>query len=244
MPSSTTKAKATKSRLLARKAPSRLSGASIPPGERSRSPRQAMSPTPTDHHQRRRTRAAAGPMVECGEGVHRLDHPRPGEEGAEDGQAEGGDHQREVPDPQQPAALLRPSPSADRRCRTSQGRNDAFSTGSQAQNPPQPSTWYDHQAPSRMPDGEERPGEQGPAPGLALPVVVQPPGDQRGDGEGEGQGEPDQARGRAWAGGRRPAGCPAGGRWARARWPGPPRPRGGRGRPGPSMSPKKKAATT
>ena len=34
---------------------------------------------------------------------------------------------------------------------TSHGSSDAFSTGSQAQNPPQPSTWYDHQAPSTMP---------------------------------------------------------------------------------------------
>ena len=31
------------------------------------------------------------------------------------------------------------------------GRNDAFSTGSQAQYPPQPSTSYDHQAPRMMP---------------------------------------------------------------------------------------------
>ena len=34
---------------------------------------------------------------------------------------------------------------------TSQGRSAAFSTGSQPQNPPHPSTSYDHQAPSRMP---------------------------------------------------------------------------------------------
>ena len=33
----------------------------------------------------------------------------------------------------------------------SQGRNEAFSTGSQAQNPPQPRTSYDHQPPSTMP---------------------------------------------------------------------------------------------
>ena len=47
MPSSTTKAKPTKSTLLRRNAPSRPSGASMPPGERRRSPRQAMSPNPT-----------------------------------------------------------------------------------------------------------------------------------------------------------------------------------------------------
>ena len=34
---------------------------------------------------------------------------------------------------------------------TSQGRSAAFSTGSHAQKPPHPSTWYDHQAPSTIP---------------------------------------------------------------------------------------------
>ena len=34
---------------------------------------------------------------------------------------------------------------------TSHGMNEAFSTGSQAQKPPQPSTWYDQSAPRRMP---------------------------------------------------------------------------------------------
>lgn len=34
---------------------------------------------------------------------------------------------------------------------TSQGTSEAFSTGSQAQYPPQPNSMYDHQAPSRMP---------------------------------------------------------------------------------------------
>ncbi len=46
MPTRTTKAKPTKSTLLRRNAPSRLSGESMPPGERSLSPRQAISPTP------------------------------------------------------------------------------------------------------------------------------------------------------------------------------------------------------
>ena len=47
MPSSTTNAKPTKRTLLRRKAPSRPSGASMPIGERSRSPRQAINPKPT-----------------------------------------------------------------------------------------------------------------------------------------------------------------------------------------------------
>ncbi len=33
----------------------------------------------------------------------------------------------------------------------SHGSKAAFSTGSQPQNPPHPSTWYDHHAPSTMP---------------------------------------------------------------------------------------------
>ncbi len=34
---------------------------------------------------------------------------------------------------------------------TSHGRSEAFSTGSHAQKPPHPSTWYDHHAPSTIP---------------------------------------------------------------------------------------------
>ena len=63
MPSRTTKAKPTKRRLLARKAPSRLSGESMPPGERSRSPRQAMSPTPVTSTSPKKP-SSRGPMVE------------------------------------------------------------------------------------------------------------------------------------------------------------------------------------
>jgi hypothetical protein len=44
VPSSTTKAKAAKATLLARNAPSRDTGESMEPGERSRSPRHPMSP--------------------------------------------------------------------------------------------------------------------------------------------------------------------------------------------------------
>ena len=44
---STTNAKAANNTLLARKAPSRETGESMEPGERRRSPRQPMSPTPT-----------------------------------------------------------------------------------------------------------------------------------------------------------------------------------------------------
>ena len=63
MPTSTTTAKATKSRLLTRKAPSRLTAASIPPAERSRSPRQAMRPTPVASTTPKKPRSS-GPSVD------------------------------------------------------------------------------------------------------------------------------------------------------------------------------------
>ena len=62
MPSSTTRAKAPKRRLLARKAPSRDTGESIAPGERSRSPRQASSPIAAGSHDPEEARAAPAPI--------------------------------------------------------------------------------------------------------------------------------------------------------------------------------------
>ena len=56
-------AKATNSRLLARKAPSRLTGESIPPTDRSRSPRQAMRPMPVTSTRPKKP-SSSGPMVE------------------------------------------------------------------------------------------------------------------------------------------------------------------------------------
>ena len=63
MPSSTTAAKPTNSTLLTKKAPSRPSGASMPPGERSRSPRQAMRPKPTAMTTRKKP-ISKGPRLE------------------------------------------------------------------------------------------------------------------------------------------------------------------------------------
>ena len=63
MPSSTTRAKPTNSRLLARKAPSRLIGESMPPGDRSRSPRQAIRPTPVASTSPKKP-SSSGPMVD------------------------------------------------------------------------------------------------------------------------------------------------------------------------------------
>ena len=63
MPSSTMKANSTNRRLLARKAPSRLRGESMPPGDRRRSPRQAMRPTPTTMTRPKKP-SSSGPMDE------------------------------------------------------------------------------------------------------------------------------------------------------------------------------------
>ena len=63
MPNSTMKAKPTNNRLLTRKAPSRLTGESMPPGEWRRSPRQAMSPTPVTSTTPKKA-SKSGPMDE------------------------------------------------------------------------------------------------------------------------------------------------------------------------------------
>ena len=126
------------------------------------------------------------------ERVHRLDDPGAGQEGPEDGQAERRHHQRQVPDPEESAALLHHH-------RVQVGR--AHQPGQEGGvldriPPPEPAPAEDLVGPPRSeqdPHGEEGPGEQGPPPGLPLPVLVEPARDQRGDGEGEGQREPDQA---------------------------------------------------
>ena len=190
MPSSTTKAKVTKSRLLSRNAPSRLSGESMPPGERSRSPRHTIRPTPTAITSPKNP-SRRGPMSESQKAC--TDSMTP-------------ERVRKVPR----MVRLKVAITSDRfhtrsrprrsctstECRYavahSHGRNDAFSTGSQAQKPPHPSTWYDHQAPSRIPTVRKRPREQRPAAGDELPALADPAGDERGDGEGERDGEADE----------------------------------------------------
>ena len=75
----------------------------------------------------------------------------------------------------------------------SQGSREAFSTGSQPQKPPQPSTAYAHDMPSTIPQ-LERPGHQAPAAGGREPVVAGPARDQRAHSERERHHEPDIAR--------------------------------------------------
>src|SRR3954451_14989156 len=136
--SNTTKAKAANSRLLARKAPSRDTGESMDPGERSRSPRQAMRPTDVATARPKKVRIH-GPM---GDSVNEwTDSSTP-------------DRVRNVPrivkenvasnsDRFQMRSIPRRSCTITE-CRyavaVNHGRNEAFSTGSQAQYPPQPST--------------------------------------------------------------------------------------------------------
>src|SRR5665213_3139902 len=124
-------------------------GESMPPLECRRSPLQAISPTPVSRTTPKKP-SSSGPMVdsenEC------TDWMTP-------------DRVRKVPRMVRLKVAttnvrfqIRSSP---RRCctitewryavPTNQGRKEAFSTGSHPQNPPHPSTWYDHHAPSRMP---------------------------------------------------------------------------------------------
>ena len=149
MPNKTTKAKPTKSRLFNKNAPSRPSGASIPPGERSRSPRQAIRPKPTMTTTKKKP-IRIGPSVDSEKACTDWITP---------------ERVRKVPRmvrakvaTESDRFQTRMSPRrscTSTECRYavphSQGSRAAFSTGSHPQKPPQPSTWYDHHAPSTMP---------------------------------------------------------------------------------------------
>ncbi len=189
VPSSTMKAKAANSTLLARKAPSRDSGESIDPGERSVSPRQPINPMHTMTVTPKNTRIG-GTDRRLGEGVDGVEHARPGQERAEDRQAERCHQQRQVPDPEHPPTLLHHhrvevggagQPRQERRVLDRVPR-------------PEPAPPEHLVAPPRAEDdadGEEAPGEEGPPAGLHQPPLAEPTRDQRGDGEGERDGEPD-----------------------------------------------------
>ena len=100
--------------------------------------------------------------------------------------------QRDVPDPQHPAALLHHhrvqvggagEPRQQRRVLDRVPRPVA-APAEHLVGPP----GAEHDA-----DGQEAPGEQGPAAGGEQPPLAHPAGDQRGDGEGERDGEADVA---------------------------------------------------
>ena len=138
VPSSTTKAKPANSRLLPRNAPSRETGESIDPGERSRSPRQPMSAMHTATTSPKKARIV-GPMADSVKACTLSSTP---------------DRVRNVPrivsENVASSSERFQTRSIPRRSCTitewtyavavSQGRKLAFSTGSQAQNPPHPST--------------------------------------------------------------------------------------------------------
>ena len=127
-----------------------------------------------------------------GEGVDRLHHPGAGEEGTEDGQAEGGAQQRDVPHAQHPVALLhhhgvKVCGAGDPR---QQGRvlhrvPGPVSAPAEHLVAPPPTEHYAR--------GEEAPGHEGPAPGLHQPTLTEATRDQRADSEGEGHHEADVA---------------------------------------------------
>jgi hypothetical protein len=131
VPSSTTKAKPAKRRLLARKAPSRETGESIRPGVRRRSPRQAIRPMPVAAARPRNDRNQA-PMSDSEKACTELSTP---------------ERVRNVPrivrqnvatmsDRFQTRSIPRRSWTTTewrKAVAVSQGMNEAFSTGSQAQ---------------------------------------------------------------------------------------------------------------
>ena len=131
VPSSTTKAKPAKSTLLARKAASRETGESMRPGARRWSPRQAMRPMPTAATIPRKARSN-GPTDDCEKAWTEFTTP---------------ERARNVPRMVRQNVATRSerfqTRSIPRRscttteCRyavaVSQGRNEAFSTGSHAQ---------------------------------------------------------------------------------------------------------------
>ena len=138
VPRSTTKAKTVNSTLLARNAPSRDSGESIEPGERSRSPRHAIRPsdTTTIKPKKLRNQAPTGPSPNaCTDSITP-------------------DRVRNVPrivrEKVATSKLRFQTRSIPRRSCTStewmyavpvnHGSSEAFSTGSHAHTPPQPST--------------------------------------------------------------------------------------------------------
>ena len=183
VPSSTTNANTANSTLLARNAASRDSGESIVPGERSRSPRQAISPsdtattTPKNPSRYGADRAVA-------ERVHAAQHARPGEERAQDRERERGHEQRQVPHPQHPPAFLH-----EHRVDVRGGGQPRQQAGVLDRVPRPHAAPAEHlvapPAAEQDADREERPREQRPAPRLHQPALADPPGDQRGDGERE-----------------------------------------------------------
>ena len=177
--------------LLRRNAPSRPSGASMPPGERSRSPRQAMRPKPDDDHHEEEPDEQR-PERRLREGVHRGDDARPGEEGAEDGERERGDRQREVPDPHEAAPLL-----DEHRVQVGGAAEPRQERGVLHRVPAPEAAPPEHlvRPPGAEHDADRQEGEghQRPAPALDLPAVPHPSGGQHADGEGEGHGEADEA---------------------------------------------------
>src|SRR5580658_2507118 len=126
-------------RLLRTKAPSRLSGESIPPGDRNLSPRQAMRPIPLANTTPKKPRRS-GPMSEslnawtdCTTPERVRNVPRIVSENV----AMTSDRFHTRINPRLSWTI--------EECRYAvahnQGKSEAFSTGSHAQNPPQPSTW-------------------------------------------------------------------------------------------------------
>ena len=138
VPSSTAKANTAKNKLLNRNAPSRDSGESMRPGERSRSPRQPMSPIVTSTMSAKNV-STQTPMPDSVNACTESSTPErvrnvPRIVSANVAHSNVRFQTRNIP--RRSCTITE--------CRyavpVSHGRNDAFSTGSHAQAPPQPRT--------------------------------------------------------------------------------------------------------
>ena len=192
VPQKITKQSPTSTRLLSRKTASRDSSESRRCSERSSLARESTSATePAISPQ---IRIKNGTAERRGaEGVDRVEDPRAHEEGAEDRQHAGGQHERDVPDLQHPALLLDHHGVQERRADQPRHQRRVL------HRIPGPVA-----APAELgvgpagaeqdPDPEEEPGGERERPREPDPLRVQPPRDQRADRERERHREQRVAR--------------------------------------------------
>ena len=191
MPSSTTKAKPTKSTLLRRNAPSRPSGASMPPGERRRSPRQAIRPNPTMTTAKKKP-MSSGPREDSEKAWTDLMTPERVRKVPRMVRANVAIESERFQTRIRPAALLdedrvevgRPAEPGQQRRVLHRVPAPEAAPAEHLVGPP----GAEHDA-----DGEEGERHQRPAPALDLPAVPHPARGQHADGEGEGHGEADES---------------------------------------------------
>ena len=163
------------------------------PGDRSWSPRHAISATPPNAQRAEERRAATVRSIDSRERVHRVDHARTREERAENRETERRDDERQVPDTQHPAPFLHHHRVDER------GRGQPREQRRVLDRVPTPeATPTEHRvAPPRAEhdaDREKAPRDQRGAAHRREPPFAEAAGDERGDRERERDRESDVAR--------------------------------------------------